>query len=129
MDAVLHLRANESLRQTLRQRYRYILVDEFQIRTSTPGLPGYSGEPTTVVGDHRRPFTVFAVRRLQFHNFSKRCRERQSSWRSRLIQAPLRRARICCDLSLELPLYGATLRVAGQVIRHNENQATFPNIR
>src|SRR5258707_15570081 len=65
MDAVLHLRSNESLRGTLRARYRYVLVDEFQdtniAQLELLWLLGGERPNLVVVGDHRQAIYRFRV--------------------------------------------------------------------
>src|SRR3984893_3102760 len=72
MDAVLHLRANESLRQTLRERYHYILVDEFQdtniAQLELLWLLGGQRPNLVVVGDHRQ--ATYSFRGASFCSFT-----------------------------------------------------------
>ena len=72
MDAVLHLRANESLRETLRARYRYILVDEFQdtniAQLELLWLLGGERPNLVVVGDHRQ--AIYRFRGASFGSFT-----------------------------------------------------------
>ena len=73
MNAVMQLREDEALRDSLRARYRYILVDEFQ-DTNIAQLELLwllSGERPNlvVVGDHRQAIYRFS-RRITFGSFS-----------------------------------------------------------
>ena len=72
MDAVLHLRANDALRETLRARYRYILVDEFQdtniAQLELLWLLGGERPNLVVVGDHRQ--AIYRFRGASFGSFT-----------------------------------------------------------
>src|SRR5579863_6409161 len=72
MDAVLHLRANDSLRESLRARYRYILVDEFQdtniAQLELLWLLGGERPNLVVVGDHRQ--AIYRFRGASFGSFT-----------------------------------------------------------
>ena len=134
MDAVLHLRANESLRETLRARYRYILVDEFQdtniAQLELLWLLGGERPNLVVVGDHRQ--AIYRFRGASFGSFTIFLK-RFSGNANLEIGAPglpLGRASGGDDLLRPLTLNyrsaGRILRVAGQVIRHNEKPTNIP---
>jgi ATP-dependent DNA helicase UvrD/PcrA len=121
MDAVLHLRANDSLRQSLRARYKYILVDEFQ-DTNIAQLEllwqlGGKRPNLVVVGDHRQ--AIYRFRGASFGSFTiflKRFAQDTSSAEQHLLR----------PLTLNYRSAGRILRVAGQVIRHNEKPTSIP---
>jgi DNA helicase-2/ATP-dependent DNA helicase PcrA len=134
MDAVLHLRANESLRETLRARYRYILVDEFQdtniAQLELLWLLGGERPNLVVVGDHRQ--AIYRFRGASFGSFTIFLK-RFSETANREIGAPglpMGSASGSDDLLRPLTLNyrsaGRILRVAGQVIRHNEKPTNIP---
>src|SRR6266851_2832417 len=121
MDAVLHLRANESLRETLRARYRYILVDEFQdtniAQLELLWLLGGDRPNLVVVGDHRQ--AIYRFRGASFGSFTiflKRFATAPASTHQDLLR----------PLTLNYRSAGRILRVAGQVIRHNEKPTNIP---
>jgi ATP-dependent DNA helicase UvrD/PcrA len=121
MDAVLHLRANDSLRESLRARYKYILVDEFQ-DTNIAQLEllwqlGGERPNLVVVGDHRQ--AIYRFRGASFGSFTiflKRFAQGSSSTDQDLLR----------PLTLNYRSAGRILRVAGQVIRHNEKPTNIP---
>jgi len=121
MDAVLHLRANESLRETLRARYRYILVDEFQdtniAQLELLWLLGGERPNLVVVGDHRQ--AIYRFRGASFGSFTIFLK-RFAGGTSPANQDLLR------PLTLNYRSAGRILRVAGQVIRHNEKPTNIP---
>ena len=121
MDAVLHLRANESLRQELRARYRYILVDEFQdtniAQLELLWLLGGERPNMVVVGDHRQ--AIYRFRGASFGSFTIFLK-RFASGLAMTHQDLLR------PLTLNYRSAGRILRVAGQVIRHNEKPTNIP---
>jgi len=76
MDVVVHLRANESLRESLRARYRYILVDEFQdtssaqlelVRLLTAGWQQDDGRSIFCVGDPMQ--SIYGFRQAEVRAF------------------------------------------------------------
>src|SRR4029077_16778064 len=72
MDAVLRLREDGALREKLRARYRYILVDEFQ-DTNIAQLEllwqlGGERPNLVVVGDHRQ--AIYRFRGASFGSFT-----------------------------------------------------------
>ena len=121
MDAVLRLRADESLCEKLRARYRYILVDEFQ-DTNIAQLELLwllSGERPNllVVGDHRQ--AIYRFRGASFGSFTiflRRFAEGSTEKQQELLR----------PLTLNYRSAGRILRVAGQVIRHNEKPTNIP---
>jgi DNA helicase-2/ATP-dependent DNA helicase PcrA len=121
MDAVLHLRANDALRETLRARYRYILVDEFQdtniAQLELLWLLGGERPNLVVVGDHRQ--AIYRFRGASFGSFTiflKRFARGSSPADQDLLR----------PLTLNYRSAGRILRVAGQVIRHNEKPTNIP---
>src|SRR5258707_1795402 len=121
MDAVLHLRSNESLRGTLRARYRYVLVDEFQdtniAQLELLWLLGGERPNLVVVGDHRQAIYRFRVASFgSFTIFLKRFATDPASTHQDLLR----------PLTLNYRSTGRILRVAGQVIRHNEKPTNIP---
>jgi DNA helicase II / ATP-dependent DNA helicase PcrA len=121
MDAVLHLRANDELRERLRARYRYILVDEFQdtniAQLELLWVMGGERPNLVVVGDHRQ--AIYRFRGASFGSFSiflKRFTAGSSATHRDLLR----------PLTLNYRSAGRILRVAGQVIRHNEKPASIP---
>src|SRR5580704_7215027 len=121
MDAVLHLRANESLRETLRARYRYILVDEFQdtniAQLELLWLLGGDRPNLVVVGDHRQ--AIYRFRGASFGSFTiflKRFASGPAAAQKELLR----------PLTLNYRSAGRILRIAGQVIRHNEKPTNIP---
>src|ERR1700693_5894279 len=122
MDAVLHLRANESLRETLRARYRYILIDEFQdtniAQLELLWLLGGVRPNLVVVGDHRQ--AIYRFRGASFGSFTIFLKRFASGTPASTDQDLLR------PLTLNYRSAGRILRVAGQVIRHNEKPTNIP---
>ncbi len=121
MDAVQHLRAGESVREKLRARYRYILVDEFQ-DTNIAQLEllwqlGGEKPNLVVVGDHRQ--AIYRFRGASFGSFTIFL-NRFASGAAATHQDLLR------PLTLNYRSSGRILRVAGQVIRYNEKPANIP---
>ena len=121
MDAVLHLAANESLRETLRARYRYILVDEFQdtniAQLELLWLLGGERPNLVVVGDHRQ--AIYRFRGASFGSFTiflKRFATGSAAAHHELLR----------PLTLNYRSAGRILRVAGQAISHNEKPTNIP---
>ncbi len=121
MDAVLHLKANKTLCETLRARYRYILVDEFQdtniAQLELLWLLGGERPNLLVVGDHRQ--AIYRFRGASFGSFTIFL-NRFAAGTSATHQDLLR------PLTLNYRSAGRILRVAGQVIRHNEKPTNIP---
>jgi len=121
MDAVQHLRANDALREKLRARYRYILVDEFQdtniAQLELLWLLGSERPNLVVVGDHRQ--AIYRFRGASFGSFTiflKRFASGSAAAHEDLLR----------PLTLNYRSAGRILRVAGQVIRHNEKPTNIP---
>jgi DNA helicase-2/ATP-dependent DNA helicase PcrA len=121
LDAVLHLRADKSLCESLRARYRYILVDEFQdtniAQLELLWLLGGKRPNLVVVGDHRQ--AIYRFRGASFGSFTiflKRFTSGSASTDQDLLR----------PLTLNYRSAGRILRVAGQVIRHNEKPTNIP---
>jgi DNA helicase-2/ATP-dependent DNA helicase PcrA len=121
MDAVQHLHANDALLETLRARYRYILVDEFQdtniAQLELLWLLGGERPNLVVVGDHRQ--AIYRFRGASFGSFTiflKRFATGSSASGQDLLR----------PLTLNYRSDGRILRVAGQVIRHNEKPTNIP---
>src|ERR1700674_2066033 len=121
MDAVHHLRANESLSEMLRARYRYILVDEFQdtniAQLELLWLLGGEWPNLVVVGDHRQ--AIYRFRGASFGSFTIFLRRVASG-------PPTTHQDLLRPLTLNYRSAGRILRVAGQVIRHNEKPTNIP---
>src|SRR5579863_1399901 len=121
MDAVLRLRADDSLRERLRARYRYILVDEFQdtniAQLELLWLLGGDRPNLVVVGDHRQ--AIYRFRGASFGSFTifmDRFAKNPGVSRNALLQ----------PLTLNYRSAGRILRVAGQAISHNEKPTNIP---
>lgn len=121
MDAVLHLRSDPEVRERLRARYKYILVDEFQdtnvAQLELLWLLGGETPNLVVVGDHRQ--AIYRFRGASFGSFSIFL-ERFANRNGRLKEDLLR------PLTLNYRSAGRILRVAGQVISHNEKPTNIP---
>src|SRR6202521_736450 len=121
MDAVLHLRAHKSLRETLRARYRYILVDEFQdtniAQLELLWLLGGERPNLVVVGDHRQ--AIYRFRGASFGSFTIFLKRFAGG-------SPAAHDELLRPLTLNYRSAGRILRVAGQAIRHNENPTSIP---
>jgi superfamily I DNA/RNA helicase len=120
LDAVQRLKADASLRERLRARYRYILVDEFQdtniAQLELLWLLGGDRPNLVVVGDHRQ--AIYRFRGASFGSFTiflKRFASGAAAGRD-LLQPLTRNYRSS----------GRILRVAGQAIRHNEKPPNIP---
>ena len=121
MDAVLHLRDDGALREKLRARYRYILVDEFQdtniAQLELLWLLGNERPNLVVVGDHRQ--AIYRFRGASFGSFSiflKRFASGPGAPEQQLLR----------PLTVNYRSTGTILRVAGEVIRHNEKPTNIP---
>ena len=121
MDAVQHLRSNGALLEALRARYRYILVDEFQdtniAQLELLWLLGGERPNLVVVGDHRQ--AIYRFRGASFGSFTiflKRFATGPNASEQDLLR----------PLTLNYRSAGRILRVAGQVIRHNEKPSNIP---
>src|ERR1019366_185727 len=121
MGAVVRLREDDALREKLRARYRYILVDEFQ-DTNIAQLEllwqlGGERPNLVVVGDHRQ--AIYRFRGASFGSFTIFL-DRFAS------KSPDARAKLLRPLTLNYRSAGRILRVAGQAIRHNEKPVNIP---
>jgi DNA helicase-2/ATP-dependent DNA helicase PcrA len=121
MDAVLRLRADPAYCESLRARYRYILVDEFQdtniAQLELLWLLGGEKPNLVVVGDHRQ--AIYRFRGASFGSFTiflNRFAKDAAASRRELLQ----------PLTLNYRSAGRILRVAGQAIRHNEKPTNIP---
>ncbi|MGH9679488.1 MAG: ATP-dependent helicase, partial [Candidatus Acidiferrales bacterium] len=121
MDTVLRLRGDVALLESLRARYRYILVDEFQdtniAQLELLWLLGGVRPNLVVVGDHRQ--AIYRFRGASFGSFTIFLNRFAAG--SRDPQRDLLR-----PLTLNYRSSGRILRVAGQAIRHNEKPANIP---
>jgi DNA helicase-2/ATP-dependent DNA helicase PcrA len=121
MDAVMHLHANEALRETLGARYRYILVDEFQdtniAQLELLWLLGGERPNLVVVGDHRQ--AIYRFRGASFGSFTIFLKRFATG-------SPATHQDLLRPLTLNYRSVGRILRVAGQVIRHNEKPTNIP---
>ena len=122
MDAVLQLRNNDAVRERLRARYRYILVDEFQdtniAQLELLWLLGGERPNLVVVGDHRQ--AIYRFRGASFGSFTIFLKRFASAGPAAAEQDLLR------PLTLNYRSTGRILRVAGQAISHNEKPANIP---
>src|SRR3984893_12962369 len=121
MDAFVRLREDATLREKLRARYRYILVDEFQdtniAQLELLWLLGGDRPNLVVVGDHRQ--AIYRFRGASFGSFTiflNRFAAGAQSGRDGLLR----------PLTLNYRSAGRILRVAGQAIRHNEKPSNIP---
>jgi DNA helicase-2/ATP-dependent DNA helicase PcrA len=121
MDAFVRLREDATLREKLRARYRYILVDEFQdtniAQLELLWLLGGDRPNLVVVGDHRQ--AIYRFRGASFGSFTiilNRFAAGSQSGRDGLLR----------PLTLNYRSAGRILRVAGQAIRHNEKPSNIP---
>jgi DNA helicase-2/ATP-dependent DNA helicase PcrA len=121
MDAVGRLREDQTLLETLRARYRYILVDEFQdtniAQLELLWLLGGDRPNLVVVGDHRQ--AIYRFRGASFGSFTiflNRFAAGSRTGRDGLLR----------PLTLNYRSAGRILRVAGQAIRHNEKPNNIP---
>jgi DNA helicase-2/ATP-dependent DNA helicase PcrA len=121
LNAVLRLRKDEALRESLRERYRYILVDEFQdtniAQLELLWLLGGERPNLLVVGDHRQ--AIYRFRGASFGSFTLFLKRFAAD-------SPARRRELLRPLTLNYRSAGRILRVAGQVIRHNEKPGNLP---
>jgi DNA helicase-2/ATP-dependent DNA helicase PcrA len=121
MDAVMRLREDNALREKLRARYRYILVDEFQdtniAQLELLWLLGGERPNLVVVGDHRQ--AIYRFRGASFGSFTIFLNRFAAG--SRAAHDQLLR-----PLTLNYRSAGRILRVAGQAIRHNEKPHNIP---
>jgi DNA helicase II / ATP-dependent DNA helicase PcrA len=121
-EAVTLLRKDDALRAKLRQRYRHILVDEFQDTNiaQLELLHLLSAEPRNivVVGDNDQ--AIYRFRGASFGSF-KLFLERFAGWKTGQDSAPFR-----VTLTENYRSTPNILRVATQVIAQNEVSADFP---
>jgi DNA helicase-2/ATP-dependent DNA helicase PcrA len=121
MDAVRRLHADEALQESLRERYKYILVDEFQdtniAQLELLWLLGGKRPNLVVVGDHRQ--AIYRFRGASFGSFTTFLNRFASG-------SPKSRQELLRPLTLNYRSAGRILRVAGQVIRHNEKPINIP---
>ena len=121
-EAVVLLQKNEKLREGLRQRYRHILVDEFQDTNiaQLELLLLLAPEPrnVVVVGDNDQ--AIYRFRGASFGSF-KLFLERFAGWKAGRDSTPYRVA-----LTENYRSTPSILRVATQVIAQNEVSADFP---
>jgi DNA helicase-2/ATP-dependent DNA helicase PcrA len=121
-DAVALLRGNTELRSRLQERFRHILVDEFQDTNiaQLELLELLSAWPRNivVVGDNDQ--AIYRFRGASFGSF-KLFLERFAGWRAGADSTPHRVA-----LTENYRSTPNILRVATQVIRQNEVSADFP---
>jgi DNA helicase-2/ATP-dependent DNA helicase PcrA len=121
MGAVVRLRDDDALREKLRARYRYILVDEFQ-DTNIAQLEllwqlGGERPNLVVVGDHRQ--AIYRFRGASFGSFTIFLDRFAAG-------SPAARSKLLRPLTLNYRSAGRILRVAGQAIRHNEKPVNIP---
>ena len=121
MDAVMRLREDDALREKLRSRYRYILVDEFQdtniAQLELLWLLGGERPNLVVVGDHRQ--AIYRFRGASFGSFTIFLNRFAAG-------SPNARSEMLRPLTLNYRSAGRILRVAGQAIRHNEKPTNIP---
>ncbi len=121
MDAVHHLRTDQALREKLQERYKYILVDEFQdtniAQLELLWLLSGENPNLVVVGDHRQ--AIYRFRGASFGSFTIFLNRFASG-------ADSAGANLVRPLTLNYRSAGRILRVAGQAISHNEKPANIP---
>ncbi len=121
MDAVIQLREDDALREKLRARYRYILVDEFQdtniAQLELLWLLGGDRPNLVVVGDHRQ--AIYRFRGASFGSFTIFLNRFAA-------KSPAARGELLRPLTVNYRSSGRILRVAGQAIRHNEKPVNIP---
>ena len=121
MDAVVRLRQDAALRESLRARYRYILVDEFQdtniAQLELLWLLGGERPNLVVVGDHRQ--AIYRFRGASFGSFTIFLNRFAAG-------SPDAHRDLLRPLTLNYRSAGRILRVAGQAIRHNEKPGNIP---
>ena len=121
LDAVTRLRDDAALRERLRSRYRYLLVDEFQdtniAQLELLWLLGGARPNLVVVGDHRQ--AIYRFRGASFGSFTIFLKRFAGG-------APSAHGELLRPLTLNYRSAGRILRVAGQSIRHNEKPTNIP---
>ncbi len=121
MDAVTQLRSDPALLEKLRARYRYMLVDEFQdtnvAQLELLWLLGGDRPNLVVVGDHRQ--AIYRFRGASFGSFTTFLHRFAAN-------DPAAQSELLRPLTLNYRSAGRILRVAGQVIRHNEKPTSLP---
>ena len=121
MDAVLRLHADKAVLERLRARYKYILVDEFQdtniAQLELLWLLGGKRPNLVVVGDHRQ--AIYRFRGASFGSFTIFL-NRFATGKETTHEDLLR------PLTMNYRSAGRILRVAGQVISHNEKPTNIP---
>src|SRR5712692_6278137 len=121
LDAVTRLREDAALREKLRARYRYLLVDEFQdtniAQLELLWLLGGERPNLVVVGDHRQ--AIYRFRGASFGSFTIFLKRFAGG-------SPAAHGELLRPLTLNYRSAGRILRVAGQAIRHNEKPANIP---
>jgi DNA helicase II / ATP-dependent DNA helicase PcrA len=122
MGAVTQLRADSALLEKLRARYRYMLVDEFQdtnvAQLDLLWLLGDERPNLVVVGDHRQ--AIYRFRGASFGSFTQFLQRFAAN-------SPALQSELLRPLTLNYRSAGRILRVAGQVIRHNEKPTHLPD--
>ncbi len=121
-QAIALLKKDEALRERLRQRYRYVLVDEFQDTNiaQLELLRLLSAEPhnIVVVGDNDQ--AIYRFRGASFGSF-KLFLETFAGWKAGNDSTPFR-----VTLTENYRSAPNILRVATQAISHNEQSHDFP---
>jgi ATP-dependent DNA helicase UvrD/PcrA len=123
LDAVQRLRADAALQEILRARYKYILVDEFQdtniAQLELLWLLAAEKPNLLVVGDHRQ--AIYRFRGASFGSFTIFLKRFAGHSGHASAEQDLLR-----PLTLNYRSAGRILRVAGQVILHNEKPTNIP---
>lgn len=121
-EAVRLLSRDAALRQQLRERYRYILVDEFQDSNiaQLELLALLAGEPRNVVAVGDNDQAIYRFRGASFASF-KLFLERFAGWKEGQDSSPYR-----VSLTENYRSTPNILRVATQVIAQNTVTADFP---
>ena len=121
LDAVTRLREDPALRERLRARYRYLLVDEFQdtniAQLELLWLLGGERPNLVVVGDHRQ--AIYRFRGASFGSFTIFLQRFAGG-------SPAAHRDLLRPLTLNYRSAGRILRVAGQSICHNEKPTNIP---
>ncbi len=121
LNAIMRLKSDTALREALRARYRYILVDEFQdtniAQLELLWLLGGDRPNLVVVGDHRQ--AIYRFRGASFGSFTIFLEKFAKG-------TPEAQRDLLRPLTLNYRSAGRILRIAGQVIRHNEKPQNIP---
>jgi len=130
MDAVRLLQDDAALRAKLQERYRYLLVDEFQdtniAQLELLWLLGGHRPNLVVVGDHRQ--AIYRFRGASFGSFTKFLERFGGSQHAVTIngEASAAREKLLRPLTLNYRSTARILRAAAETIRQNEKPVNLP---